>query len=183
MTHRSIKQHPKTTTISRRLRNRVNQDLSAQPAEISQLRNVHPRRTTAQPALDYDPTSYQSPESHRTSLDWEAATVAQHSTHSLFTHIGAETSTDVLETQDPLLRPDYIQNSQGGRNTVDEPRAPPYHSPNSASPSRPDPSQPRSVSDSHNFELSFAEVHEQPLTPYIELQDMRYVLKYTHSSV
>jgi hypothetical protein len=174
MTHRSLKQHLKTTTISRRLRNRADQELSAQPAEISQLRNVHPRRTTTQPALDYDPASYQSPESHQPPLEWEAGTVARHTSHSLFTLIGAETSTNVLETQHPYLRPDYTtQNSPGERNTVDEPHAPPYHSPDLVSASGLGHSQPPSVSDSHNFELPLAEVHEQPLTPYIELQDMR----------
>jgi hypothetical protein len=44
MTSRSPRQHSQSTTISRRLRYRADQNLSVQPPEIRRLRNVRPRR-------------------------------------------------------------------------------------------------------------------------------------------
>lgn len=174
MTNRSLKQHPKTTTISRRLRNRADQNLTVQPAEISQLRNVPPRRVAAQPTLDYDPSTYQNPQSQHTPLDWEAGTLARSRSHSLLTRTGAETSTDVSETQHLHSRPDYaIQNSPGELITGRESLASRAYSPVPASASGFGSSSLPLVSDSHNFDLPFATAHEAPLSPYIELQDMR----------
>ncbi|KAH7393876.1 hypothetical protein DE146DRAFT_110733 [Phaeosphaeria sp. MPI-PUGE-AT-0046c] len=54
MTPRSTKQHHKSTTISRRIRSRAQQNLSVQPPETVQLRSVRPRRaaTLPEPHLD-----------------------------------------------------------------------------------------------------------------------------------
>src|SRR5690349_17030035 len=75
MTPRSPKQHPKTTTISRRLRNRADQNISAQPPE---LRSTRPRRASTQSAPRQNPVGYQTPESHPPSLAWQAPETLEH---------------------------------------------------------------------------------------------------------
>lgn len=47
MTPRSPKPTPKTTTISRRLRSRADQDISVQPPELPQVRTLQARRAAA----------------------------------------------------------------------------------------------------------------------------------------
>jgi hypothetical protein len=69
MTPRSPKQPPKTTTISRRLRLRTDQNLSAQPPELQQLRDLRSRRATLSSnrhvSVDYQSPQYQNQELHQ----------------------------------------------------------------------------------------------------------------------
>jgi hypothetical protein len=56
MTSRSQKQQPKTTTISRRIRNRADQSLSVQPSELRALRSHRPATlplSTSHPSADH----------------------------------------------------------------------------------------------------------------------------------
>ena len=72
MTPRSPTQlpHPKTTTISRRLRNRADQHLSVQPPEPSQLRGLRSRRAATLPSNRRTSTSYPVQEAYLNS--WHA---------------------------------------------------------------------------------------------------------------
>jgi hypothetical protein len=72
MTPRSPnQQHQKSTTISRRLRQRAEQNLSVQPPEIPRLRNVRPRRATTLTEPHHEPlqSRHQYPQQHL--VDWQ----------------------------------------------------------------------------------------------------------------
>lgn len=69
MTSRSPSQHSKTTTISRRLRYRTDQNLSVQPTEIPRLRNVRPRRATTLPEPRHDLLATQHQVPHQLLVD------------------------------------------------------------------------------------------------------------------
>lgn len=66
MTPRSPKPHPKTSTISRRLRNRADQNLSHQPPELPHFRGLRSRRAVTLPSTrrisgNYPPEEEQPP--------------------------------------------------------------------------------------------------------------------------
>ncbi|KAF2707449.1 hypothetical protein K504DRAFT_504613 [Pleomassaria siparia CBS 279.74] len=63
MTPRSPKQQPKTSTISQRLRIRTDQNLSTQPPELHQLRDIRSRRAQTLSSNRHIKVNYQSPES------------------------------------------------------------------------------------------------------------------------
>ncbi|KAF2252664.1 hypothetical protein BU26DRAFT_562387 [Trematosphaeria pertusa] len=64
MTPRSPKPQPKTTTISRRLRIRADQNLSVQPPEVRQLRTIRSRRAAILPTNRRTSVNYQTEETH-----------------------------------------------------------------------------------------------------------------------
>ncbi|KAF2176400.1 hypothetical protein K469DRAFT_723246 [Zopfia rhizophila CBS 207.26] len=64
MTPRSPKQQAKTSTISRRLRFRADQNLSVQPPELPQLRTLRSRRAATLPSTRRISVNYQPEEAH-----------------------------------------------------------------------------------------------------------------------
>jgi hypothetical protein len=89
MTPRSPKQPPKTTTISRRLRIRTDQNLAAQPPELQQLRDLRSRRATLssnrQVPINYQSSQYQNQGSHQQPV-WDPTQVLDQYTHSNTSH-------------------------------------------------------------------------------------------------
>jgi hypothetical protein len=70
MTLWSPKHHPKTTTISRRIRNRADLSISVQPPAIPLLKQSRSRRTTSLPTPTYNPIKYQTPNTGPSSSSW-----------------------------------------------------------------------------------------------------------------
>lgn len=179
MTSGSNKQNPqpKTTTISRRLRNRADQNPSVQPPEIPQLRGVRSRRAATLPAPRHNPVDYQTPESHPSSLAWDAPDILENIPQSnTSTLTSTETQPTGLHLSQPLDFPpyEYPQGSQAELVPDTENRAIRNYEPQPTArlsfPSSPLPS----VSGSHDFDLRVSTDPEQPQDPFLDLQDMRY---------
>ncbi len=181
MTPWSPKQQPKTTTISRRLRNRADQSLSVQPPEIHTNTN-RPRRVSTLPAAPHqNPVDYQTPEPHPPSIAWQTPDTLEHiqpaSTSTL-------ANTEEGQTRDLLPAPtvNYSayaspQSSQPDLASTREPHTRPRTYQFQSTPGLGFlPSPLPSASDSHEFELRLSADPEQSTTnPFLELQDMRYV--------
>lgn len=160
MTPRSPKQHHKSTTISRRLRLRAQQNLSVQPPESLQLRSVRPRRaaTLPEPHLDTLQIHHQLGPIRELHL--------RDNSHSL------ETS----QRQQGLLHSPHTspQGSSPGPTVTEQLTAQNFRlSPFSVFEYPPSPLP--SVSGSLDFEASLPSTnHQQPHNPLINFQDMRY---------
>jgi hypothetical protein len=89
MTPRSPKPPPKTTTISRRLRTRTYQNLSAQPPELQQFRDLRSRRATLSSnrhvSVDYQTSQYQDQEAHQQPV-WDTTQTLDQYTRSNTSH-------------------------------------------------------------------------------------------------
>jgi hypothetical protein len=117
MTPRSPIQHPKTTTISRRLRSRADQDLSVQPPELPQVRSLRSRRAATLSSNNHISVNYQLEEATL----WDPAGVDDSFTRSNSSHpSGLATSHSSGLDQNPT--PDLLLSQ-----TLDH--LPPYHSP------------------------------------------------------
>jgi hypothetical protein len=179
MTPRSpAQQHQRSTTISRRLRYRADQNLSTQPPVIPRSRNVRPRRATTLPEPHHDLLHSRHQPSQQHLVDWQHEDLVrdtQTSSNSRSLRISA------------LHRP------------VNLPLAPnldftPHDSPQDSSPSLvpTEPPTPQSyqltpyspsdllavqnsvVPSSLNFEVPLPDPDpQQPHSPFVELQDMR----------
>lgn len=169
-------QHPKTTTISRRLRNRADQNLSVQPPGISQSRGVRPRRAATLPAPRHNPVDYQTPESHPSSLAWDSPDVFETKPpRTLSSPLTAEEN----RPNDQLLA-QLVGSYEGARGLHSNFVPNPDHRTNRNYQVQPTPglgflpSPLPSVSGSHDFELRLSADPEQSHDPFLELQDMRY---------
>ncbi|KAF1938064.1 hypothetical protein EJ02DRAFT_37812 [Clathrospora elynae] len=172
MTNRSLQQHqPKTTTISRRLRDRADQNLSVQPPEIPQIRSVRPRRAATLPTPHYNPIEYPTPESHPPSLVCDTSQVLEdfpRSNTSNSTHFEEERPHDLPLAQNLEFRPHESPQRSISRLVHQT--------------SRSQQTQPTSrlefllpsVSGSHDFESQLSADPEQPHDTFFELRDMRY---------
>lgn len=179
MTHRSTQpHHSKTTAISRRLRDSVDQNLSIQPPEIPQIRGARPRRAATLPTPRHNPVDYQTPNSRPPSLALDTSHildsnpprnnslttgVEQDRSHSLFP---AQTL-DFLSYECPQdsesrvggITGHYSSHTQQSRHVESLELL--------ASP-------PTSASGSHNFEVQLSADSGQPHGSFFALQDMRY---------
>ncbi|CAO2656125.1 Nn.00g049280.m01.CDS01 [Neocucurbitaria sp. VM-36] len=178
MTSGSNKPHqqPKTTTISRRLRNRVDQNLSVQAPEIPQPRGVRSRRAATLPAPRHNLLDYQTPESHPSSLAWDAPDILENippdNTSTLTS--AEETRPSGLHLSQHLDFPpyEYTQVSQAELAPNTDVRAIPNYQPQPPSRLSFPPSPLPSVSGSHDFDLRLSTDPEQPHDPFLDLQDM-----------
>jgi hypothetical protein len=169
MTHRSEPHQPKTTTISRRLRDRADQNLSIQPPVIPQIRSIRSRRAATLPTPRHIP-DYHTPGSHPPLLAWDTSNVLEDIPRSNTPH---PTNPKQNRSHDLLL----------ARNLDLQPHGSPPESKSDIVPfaihqtSRFDeaqstqrlgflPSPLSSASGSHDFEL--------PHETLLDLQDMRY---------
>lgn len=175
MTHRSPKHHqPKTTTISRRIRDRVDQNLSVQPPEIPQIRAVRARRAATLPTPRHNPIDYQTSDSHPPSLAWDTP----HNIEGLL-HSSTSQIPDPAEGQfsHPLLAQSFDtsprQSSRGSTSITQQTSRDHQVQPTLAPTFLPSPLP--SVSGSQDFELQFSADPGQSHNSFLELQDMRYV--------
>lgn len=173
MTSRSpAKQHPKTTTISRRLRSRADQNISNQPPELTRLRNVRPRRAAT------------SPQPHSQSLDSQRQDLLQPLQNNTLARnpgiTGQAQGVDAGEHIDPvnvLGRPvdlrSYTSPASSTISSTQTQSSPDLHRPTPYS-AEFLPSSLPFVLGSLGFESSSSTVDpRQPHSPYFELQDMR----------
>lgn len=180
MTHRSPKPYqPKTTTISRRLRDRADQNLSVQPPEIPQIRGARSHRAANLQTPRHNPIDYQTPGSHPLSLAWNTSHVLEDippdSTFHLLTSDQDRSPDSSLaqitypahheSLQDSNLVPAHSVGSQTLRTPLSQPsRAPTFF-----------PSPLTSVSGSHDPELQLPVDVGHSDDSFFELRDMRYI--------
>ncbi|KAH7378734.1 hypothetical protein BKA66DRAFT_420937 [Pyrenochaeta sp. MPI-SDFR-AT-0127] len=174
MTPRSPNKHhqTKTTTISRRLRNRTDQNLSIQLPELPQSRALRSYRA-ASPR--HNPADYQTPESQPLSLAWDAPDILKsirRSATSIPPTIEETPSSNLLLAQ-TLDFPTY-ESPRGLQpelvSSVGDRRPRNYQQSTPALGFLPSPLP--SVSGSHDFELRLSVEPEQSHDPFLELQDM-----------
>lgn len=184
MTPRSPKQqqhHPKTSTISRRLRNRADQNLSVQPPELPQLRGLRSRRAATLPTARPTSANYQPEETHTPSWDPDVLDALTRSNTSHPTGFIHNPQTGLV-----LSQPLDIQSYHSGR------LSPATTAPVSLAPDSESyevqpaigrevlPSPLPSLSGSHTateFDLRLSAEPEPHHDPSLELQDMRFVLQ------
>ncbi|KAF1843729.1 uncharacterized protein K460DRAFT_290819 [Cucurbitaria berberidis CBS 394.84] len=176
MTPRSSKHHQqsKTSTISRRFRNRADQAISSRPPEIPQLRGVRSRRAATLPAPRHNPVDNQTPEPHPSSLAWDAPDVLENSPRNTSNRAVEENPPCNLLLSQSLDFPSY-ESPQGLRSELlpntDDTATRNYQLQPTPRRSTLSSSLP-SVSSSHDFELRLSTDPEQPHDPFLELQDM-----------
>jgi len=175
MTPRSPnQQHPKTTTISRRLRNRAVQNLSAQPPPIPRLRSVRPRRAATLPTSRHEPSHFQPLESHQPSTLWETEELAEDLQHSLTSNPARIVKHQPVDALTLDFGPyDSAQSSRIEVVSATEPHTAQEYGHHQASASETSPLPLPSVSGSNVFELPLSTDPQQPHNPFIDLQDMR----------
>lgn len=177
MTPRSPVQHPKSTTISRRLRNRADQHLSVQPPEIPQLRGLRSRRAATLPSTTRRTSvNYQTEETHTSTWDPNLLDNFTRSNTSHPTALVQNAEASLLLSQ-PLDLPPY--HSPRGSPSAVEPLSivtePESFDVQPASESDLLPSPLPSLSGSHTateFDLRLSAEPEAPHDPSFELQDM-----------
>jgi hypothetical protein len=179
MTHRSLKPHqPKTTTISRRLRDRADQNLSVQPPEIPQIRGARSHRAADLPTPRHNSIDYQTPGSHPLSLAWNTSHVLEDippnstcrpltSDHNRSHNLSFARTLDFPHHESLRGSNSELASGtslQGTRNSHGQPtQAPTFVS-----------SPLSSVSGSNDIELQLSADLEQPDESFLDLQDMRY---------
>ncbi|KAF1839662.1 hypothetical protein BDW02DRAFT_5526 [Decorospora gaudefroyi] len=177
MTHRSSKPHqPKTTTISRRLRDRADLHLSVQPPEFPQIRSVRPRRAATLPTPRHNPSDYQTAGTHTDSLAWNTSllltdtspndtpdptNLAQARSHNLLLAQQLE-----FQPRDASGVPDSGLATLASGQTSRVYQAQPTQTSDFLQSPLP------SVSGSHDFELQLSTDPDQPHGSFLELQDM-----------
>ena len=172
MTHRSPKPHqPKTTTISRRLRDRADQSLSVQPPVIPQIRSVRSRRAATLHTQRHN-SDYLTPGSHPPSLAWDTSNVLENIPRSNTFH---PTNPEQNRSHDLDLQPhesppesnsELIPFASNQTLRFDDTR--------STQKLGFLPSTLPSASGSHDFELQLSTDPELPHETLFDLQDMRY---------
>jgi hypothetical protein len=179
MTSRSPGQHSQSTTVSRRLRYPVDQNLSVRPPEVPRLRNVRPHRaaTLLEPRHDQlDPerqVPYQLPVN---SSDEDFTVDPQPSSASQLVNVGAlsEQVTQYLARNlefSPHSSPQGFATLTAVPQGVEDIPLPPYFA--SGFPPSPLPS----VTGSLDFEVPLPGTDlQQSHTPFLDLQDMRSVI-------
>jgi hypothetical protein len=178
MTPRSTKQqHPKTTTISRRLRYRADQLLSNQSSEIPQLRSVRPRRAATLPEPRHDPLDSQRQNLPQNLVAWETADFIEGPQSSRrISHSASviEQSVDQLLAQTLDFSPHSSPQGSCSALVSTEPRTiRDYQQAQYPQPGLP-PSPLPSVSSNFDFEAPLPSTDpQQSHHPFIDLQDMR----------
>jgi hypothetical protein len=171
MTPRSPTQqpHPKTSTISRRLRNRADQHLSVQPPELPQLRGLRSRRAATLPSNRRTSTSYPVQDAYLHTWDANLHNTLHPSTTSHPTHLAHSN----LLLQEALDVATYHSSRDAPSAPVSiPPPAPDRYQVQPSSPADLLPSPLPSLSGSHTAtEFDYS---ESPHDPSLELQDMRY---------
>ncbi|OAG02669.1 uncharacterized protein CC84DRAFT_1188816 [Paraphaeosphaeria sporulosa] len=169
MTPRSPTQQPqpKTTTISRRLRNRADQHLSVQPPELPQLRGLRSRRAATLPSNRRTSTSYPVQEAYLNTWNANLDNILQRST----TSHPADLAHSNLLLQEALDIATYQSPSDASTALVSiQPGEPESYQVQPSSPADLLPSPLPSLSGSHTAtEFDYS---ESPHDPSLELQDM-----------
>jgi hypothetical protein len=172
MTHRSPKLHqPKTTTISRRFRDRADQNLSVQPPEIPQIRSVRSRRAATLPTPRHVSIDYHTPSSQLPSLAWDTSDVFEDSPRSNTsypTDLEQDKSHDSLLAQNLDLQP-HASSRESNSELI--PLASHWTSRTQQAIL---PSPLPSASSSLDLELQLSTDPELPHETFLDLQDMRY---------
>jgi len=180
MTDRSPKPHqPKTTTISRRLRDRADQNLSVQPPEIPQIRGARSHRAANLQTPRHNPIDYQTPGSHPLSLAWNTSHVLEDippdsSFHLLTSHRDRSPDSSLAQTTYSAHH-EPLQDSNPGLAHSVSPQSlrTPHSQPSRALTFFPSPLT--SVSGNHDLELQLPVDVGQSDDSFLELQDMRYI--------
>lgn len=185
MTYRSTQlHHPKTTAISRRLRDSADQDLSIQPPGIPQIRSARPRRAATLPTPRHNPIDYQTPNSRPPSLAWNTSHTLNSSppdNNSLTISVQQDLSNSLLTAQTlDFLSQESAKGSDSGLCAITGHYS--SHTQQSqhieslellASPLT-------SASSSHDFEVQLSADSGQSHASFLDLQDMRYnVLRFS----
>lgn len=109
MTPRSPKPTPKTTTISRRLRSRADQDLAIQPPELNQARTFRARRAATFSSIRRTSVHYHPPQTDEAPLPiWDTSEILEQFPRSNTSHPSAleeATPSDLLLPQPLGLTP------------------------------------------------------------------------------
>jgi hypothetical protein len=172
MTPRSPKnpEPQKTTTFLRKIRNRADQGLTAQPPELPQLRSLRSRRVTAFPAEGQASISHR-PEETPFPPRWDRI-----STESSTSQFSSSPQLDVFSSRG---LPHIATNSSIAPRTSDFPVEATQESDLLPSPLP-------SLSGSHTateFDLRISAEPEFPHNSILELQDMRYEIHITSTVV
>ena len=169
--------YPKTTTISRRLRTRTDQDLSVQPPEITHLRRVRPHRVATFPTLRHHSSHFRPSQPHQPPLTWnteglEASHQAGDSSipSSIVPPQPAESPIAQALGFDPY---DSAQNPRIDLVSATESHATPEYERHQPSVSETPASPLPVVSGSLDFEPPLSTDSQQLHNPFINLQDMR----------
>jgi hypothetical protein len=169
--------HPKTTTISRRLRNRADQTLYIQPPEIPRLRSVRPRRAATLPQPHHEPLESRRQQSQKRFEDWDTEDLgveSQISRTSNCVEVGAHHQSVNILAQRLETSPHVpLQSSIQGLVSTEPRVVTEYQQLQYPTPEFP-PSPHPSVSGSLDFGVPFSATDpRQSQNPYIDLQDMR----------
>ena len=160
---------PKTTTISRRLRNRADQDLSVQPPELPQLRGLRARRAATLPSNRRTPATFPTQEAHLN--DWNGN--LNSFSRSQTSH-PADLAHSNLLLQEALDIATYQSPRDASSSLVSLPSEEPSYQVHPTTPADLLPSPLPSLSGSHTAtEFDYT---EPPHDPSLDLQDMRYGL-------
>jgi hypothetical protein len=178
MTPRSPKQHQppsKTTTISRKLRNRTDQNISIQPPELAQLRSLRTqRRATTLPSVRRTSVHYPSEETDTPAWDPDALDAYTRSTTSHPTRLVSSLHSELLSQP---LHLEIFHHHQASRPILASLSTAQGYKVLPASCSELIPSPLPSLSGSHpatEFDLRLSVEPEPSHNTSLELQDMRY---------
>ncbi|KAJ5031183.1 hypothetical protein PSV08DRAFT_386718 [Bipolaris maydis] len=177
MTHWSSNPHqPKTTTISRRLRDRAKQHLSVQPPEIPQIRGPYSCRAATLPTPRHNPIDYQTPGSHPPSLAWNTSHILDDTSHNRSSQPTSPAQDRFLDSASAQTAHFSLHESHPGSDSTVVPTAsnqivqtdhilPTQSQQNPTSPSL-------STSIGQSLQLQSLADFEQPHEPILESQDM-----------
>jgi hypothetical protein len=170
-------QHHKTTTISRRLRTRADQDLSIQSPELPRLRRVRPHRAATLPEPHPEALDSQRQKSHQDFQNWDTGDLVKESAIS-----GDSDSVEVaidhqsvhILAQRPETSPHVsLRSSIPGLVATETQVSLEYQQLQYPAPGYP-PSLLSSASGAPDFEVPLSTTDSRQLhDPYINLQDMR----------
>ncbi|KAG9192220.1 hypothetical protein G6011_10954 [Alternaria panax] len=177
MTHRSSKPYQlKTTTISRRLRDRADQNLSVQPPEIPQIRGARSHRAADLSTPRHNPIDYQTRRLHPLPLVWNTSQVLEDiPPNSTFRPLTSDHNRSYDPTFAQILEFPHHETVQDSNSELaSSARLQPTRTSHSQ-PTRPPTlfSSPLSpVSGNNDPELQLSADLEQPSESFLELQDM-----------
>jgi hypothetical protein len=188
MTPRSPKQHSKTTTISRRLRNRAAQNLSVQPPEIPQARNIRPRRAATLPEAHHESVDLQSLDPQQPPIIWDAEQLPENTQFSRTSNLvgpfeqqptgqfRAQSSRESYDVaQSTLSEPIPVTHPQSihsyGNHQTSSTELLPSTEPLPSTELLPSPLP--SVTERNDFKFPLAADTQQPHNPFIDPRDMR----------
>lgn len=182
MTIRSPKPHPKTATISRRLRSRADQNLSVQPSELPQLRGLRtrPAPTRSVSSQRHISVDYQTDETDTLASIWNPPEVHDTFTRSNTSHpsgLEEPPSSCLLLSQPLALSPFHSPHpSPAGLVPISTQPEPEHYEVHPPPGSDLIPSPLPSLSSCHtaaDYDLRLSTEPEQPHDTSVEIQDMR----------